>query len=523
MAALNPMSYGSQVNYDITKSPPPPPGPDPNRTAQLSQVRNRSQEDWPKRIATNGNLTGIFADYHYVGTGDVGGSPNESSVKLIEAIITKSKSSLPPFFPFGVQPRAPTAPVPVGDGPIHVTWSKADQIFKDILNCCPTGRLPRYKGDLELINHSAGSLTSEAYQKRWMRKNELLADAAEKASVAAAWLGGRAYPQERLNSAWTLVMGGQFHDLLPGTATPKAFEFAWNDDVIAMNQFAGVLASAANAVASALNTEAKGTAIVVYNPLNVDREDVVEASISFPNGVPHAVRVVDPDGKEVPSQISNGKVLFPAKVPSVGFAVYDVQPADSFLSAGDLKVTQSALENVRYRVSIDKKGDVSSIFDKKLNRELLATPIRLAISTDNPRQWPAWNMDFEDEQRAPRSFVSGEARIHVVEAGPVRVAIEVERETETSKFVQTVSLSAGDAGNRVEFSNVIDWKTKEANLKATFPLSAANNLATYNWDVGTIQRPNEEERQFEVASHQWIDLTDKSGAYGVTLLTDCKN
>src|SRR5205085_4104423 len=147
----------------------------------------------------------------------------------------------------------------------------------------------------------------------------------------------------------------------------------------------------------------------------------------------------------------------------------------------------------------------------------------LAISTDNPRQWPAWNMDFEDEQRAPRNFVSGDARIRVVEAGPVRVAIEVERETEGSKFVQTIRLSTGDAGNRVEFSNVIDWKTKEANLKATFPLAAANKLATYNWDVGTIQRPNEEERQFEVASHQWIDLTDKNGAYGATVLTDCKN
>src|SRR5260370_29004713 len=124
-----------------------------------------------------------------------------------------------------------------------------------------------------------------------MRKNELLADAAEKASVAAAWLG-RAYPLERLNNAWTLVMGGQFHDLLPGTATPKAFEFAWNDDVIAMNQFAGVLTSATEAVASGLNTQAKGSAIVVYNPLNVPREDVVEASVSFPDSTPKALRVV---------------------------------------------------------------------------------------------------------------------------------------------------------------------------------------------------------------------------------------
>ena len=104
--------------------------------------------------------------------------------------------------------------------------------------------LPRYEGDLLLTDHSAGSITSQAYQKRWNRKNELLADAAEKASVGAMWLGSRVYPQERLNNAWTLVMGGQFHDILPGTATPRAFQFSWNDDVIAMNQFAGVLTDA---------------------------------------------------------------------------------------------------------------------------------------------------------------------------------------------------------------------------------------------------------------------------------------
>jgi alpha-mannosidase len=524
IAALNPLGYGSQVTYDISKSPPPPPGPDPGLTAQQNQARSRGQEDWTKRIQTNGDLTGIFADYHYVGTGDVGGSPNENSVRLMEAITSKGRTALPPLFQFGQQSMSQSGPiVQVGDGPIKVVWSRADQMFQDIANCCAMDRLPRYKGDLELINHSAGSLTSEAYQKRWMRKNELLADAAEKASVAAEWLGARPYPLERLNDAWTLVMGGQFHDLLPGTATPKAFEFAWNDDVVAMNQFAGVLTSAANGVSSVLDTQTKGTAIVVYNPLNISRDDVVEAAVTFAGGAPKAVRVYGPDSKEVPAQISNGKVLFAASVPSVGFAVYSVEPADTGNSSSKLKATESSLENERYRVKIDKNGDVSSIFDKQLSRELLSAPIRLAISTDNPRQWPAWNMDFEDEQRAPRTFVAGTPKIRVVEQGPVRVAIEVERETEDSKFVQTISLSAGDAGNRVEFRNVIDWKTKQANLKATFPLAATNKLATYNWDIGTVQRPNAEERQFEVASHQWIDLTDQNGSYGATILTDCKN
>src|SRR5439155_3935749 len=228
-------------------------------------------------------LTGVFADYHYVGTGDIGGSPNESSVNLMEAITTKSRASLPPPFQFAPQSIPQTGPmVQVGDGPVHVVWSKADEMFQDILSCCSIDRLPRYKGDLELINHSAGSLTSQAYQKRWMRKNELLADAAEKASVSAEWLGGRSYPRERLNNAWTLVMGGQFHDLLPGTATPNALEFAWSDDVIAMIQFAAVVTSAAGAIASGLNTQGKGTAIVVYNPLNIEHEDLVEANVSFP-------------------------------------------------------------------------------------------------------------------------------------------------------------------------------------------------------------------------------------------------
>jgi alpha-mannosidase len=89
--------------------------------------------------------------------------------------------------------------------------------------------------------------------------------------------------------------------------------------------------------------------------------------------------------------------------------------------------------------------------------------------------------------------------------------------------VQTIRLSSGDAGRRVEFANAIDWNTKQSNLKASFPLAASNELATYNWDIGTIERPSANPKKFEVPSHQWIDLTDASGEFGATILTDCKN
>jgi alpha-mannosidase len=567
LAALNPGAYDSGIDTDLSQPLPPVlPDPalqeiqkklqtvrakldreqgsghasDPNDIAESIHLRDEQdafsridqdraqaqhQRDWAARVELNGKVSGVFTDYHYFGTGDIGGAPREESVKRLEAIVTKGTVSLPPLGQVSSdqRPHADGSAVKVGDGPVHVISANAEQMFMDISPAEAAG-LPRYTGEMELTNHSAGSLTSQAYQKRWIRKEELLADAAEKASIAAEWLGARPYPIERLNEAWTLAMGGHFHDIAAGTATPKSYEFAWNDDVIAMNQFAGVLNNASEAVSAALNTEAKGIPIVVFNPLNISREDVVEASIKLPGGALEAVHVSGPDGKEVPAQVSSGKVIFVAKTPSVGYAVYDIQPgADVTGVASTLQVSKDSLENQYYRVKLNTDGDVASIFDKALDRELLAAPARLAISYDNPEHWPAWNMDWDQEQAAPKAYVSGPAKIRVVESGPARVAVEVSRETAGSTFVQTIMLSAGDAGKRVEIRNAIDWNTKESNLKATFPLAASNQLATYNWDIGTIQRPTAEPKKFEVPSHQWIDLTDMSGEFGATILTDCKN
>jgi alpha-mannosidase len=215
--------------------------------------------------------------------------------------------------------------------------------------------------------------------------------------------------------------------------------------------------------------------------------------------------------------------LFLARVPSVGYAVYDVQPVTGESGASPLRVSEDSLENQYYRVRLNADGDVASIFDKAAGKEMLAAPARLAISYDNPAQWPAWNMDWDQEQAAPKAYVGGPARVRVLENGPARVALEVSRETAGSRFVQTIRLSAGDAGRRVEFANAVDWNTRESNLKATFPLTASNRIATYNLGIGTIERPTAQPKKFEVPTHQWIDLTDMTGSFGATILTDCKN
>jgi len=130
VAALNPGSYSQSVTYDISKTPPAPPAP------AAGQQPARGLVDWPARIALNGQVTGVFTDYMYYGTGDTGGTPTEASVRLMEAILTKGRIALPnPFAPRGGGQRGgapqttaqPSPEVQVGNGPVRVIQGTADE------------------------------------------------------------------------------------------------------------------------------------------------------------------------------------------------------------------------------------------------------------------------------------------------------------------------------------------------------------------------------------------------------------
>lgn len=476
---------------------------DPGAYTGVVRENLANSRNWTQRVEANGKASGVYTDYHYFGTGDRGGAPGEDSVKMVEQSATTT------------------------NGALKVISGPADWMFKTITAEQAKG-LPHYKGELLLTEHSSGSITSAAAMKRWNRKNELLADAAERASVGAMWLGTAEYPAKKLYDAWDLVLGSQMHDILPGTSIPKAYEYSWNDELLAANQFQAVTKHAVGAVAATMDTRAQGVPLVVYNPLSIEREDVVEATVTFPSSAPDAVTVVSPDGANVAAQVvsregNSAKILFIAKVPSVGFATYDVRPGGAAAGSSALKASEAGLENDRYAVTIDKGGDVSSIVDKKNgNKEMLSAPAKLAFQHENPRNYPAWNMDWADQSKPPIGFVDGPAKIKVVESGPVRVAVEVERESRGSKFVQTYRLSAGSAGEKVECDLKTDWRTKEVALKATFPMSVSNPKATYNLQVGTIERETNNAKKYEFPAHQWFDLTAEDGSYGVSVLNDSK-
>ena len=501
-AALNPGSYVDEINKDLS-----------------------SDSLWYATAQRERGLSGIPFAMKYFGTGDQGGSPTPASVAWMERSLA-------------------------GRGPLRVINVASDQFARDLggrlntdltsglhagLDLGPLAKLPVYRGELLMTDHGTGCYTSQAAMKRWNRKNECLADAAEHAAVTAQWLGGARYPRATLYDAWTRFLWHQFHDDLTGTSIPEAYVFSWNDEALAQNQFNDVLTGSVAAVARALDTQARsGQPLVVYNPLGIAREDIVEARVRFEQGTPRAVHVFDADGREVPAQstpLPDGRtaLVFLAKVPPVGFALYEMRPSMAPAEPSDeLRVDGAGLENARYRVTMNSHGDIASIYDKQAGREMLSAPLQLQMLADTPGEWAAWEVDYDDLMAAPRAVgdprTSGDARarITIAEEGPARVSLLVEREAEGSKFTQRISLAGGGAGDRLTIENEIDWRTPGTLVKAAFPLAVRNATATYDLRLGTIERPANQPKLYEVPAQRWADITDANGGYGVAVLNDSR-
>lgn len=444
----------------------------------------------------------IKSVYHYYGTGDTGGSPTIESVRALERGLA-------------------------GDGPVEIISAESDRLYKDYLPYEDHPELPVWNGELLMDVHGTGCYTSQAAMKLYNRRNEQLADAAERSAVAADWLGTAAYPQDFLSEAWKRFIWHQFHDDLTGTSLPRAYEFSWNDELISLKQFAGVLTSSVGAVSTELDTYVKGTPVVIYNSIAAPVTDMVEVSMPYCG---KKVSVYGPDGKQVPCQVLSSEpdgmtvLLFQASAPAAGYAVYDVRKGGRSSWDLSVEVTANTIENSVYKVTLDGNGDICSIVDKRCGRELVekGKAVRLALFTGNPSyNWPAWEImkTTVDSEPVP---VTDNVKITVAESGPVRGALRVERTHGDSRFVQYISLTEGGSADRIDIRNEVDWNSPDALLKAEFPLSVSNPEAVYDLGVGSVARGNNVPTAYEVYAQQWADLTDKDGSYGVSVLNDSK-
>lgn len=457
------------------------------------------------KITQNAFESGIPQTLHLYGTGDWGGAPTEESVQAIEESVEKNAGS-----------------------DFEVVSATSDEIFRDLdkLPKSETARLKTWNNELLMTSHGAGAYTSRAMNKRLNAQNENIADIAEKMCIAAEANGVYKYPKENLSRAWKRVIQHQFHDDITGTGNMDIYIDGQSDYYASISEFETELDGAAGAMANELNTSfVTECGVAVYNPSPFRRKNAVSAHIKLVHNSTF-VKVLDATGKEVPSQIikKSGKefdIVFIADVNAMGYAVYDVVPANKACEIKtDLAVSLHTLENEKYRVIFNKNGDLATVIDKKNNINVLDAPIKMAGLTDiGDLPYPAWEMRKKDIDREPEFFANS-PEFEIIEAGPARIAIKVSRELDHSFIDQIIYLESGGEFIRVE--NTVDWRNRRTMLKAVFPFSCYNKTASYDLGLGVIKRENNSERLYEVPAQKWADITAGSGKYGVSVFSDCK-
>ena len=436
------------------------------------------------------------------GVGDRGGAPKEPSVKTVCDEIKKNDTS-----------------------DVEVLSAPADQIFRDI-DALPEEtkqKLPVWNNELVMTNHAVGGYTSRAIGKRWNRRNEEIADMAERACVTATTINGYTYPQETLTKAWKRVIAHQFHDDLPGTSVQRAYRRSWNDYAMSLNQFTNEYEAAVKSIASKLDTSfVKGTAVVVNNPMEYERTGVV--TVKVPKFFSKNITVLDKNENEYPAQVTEVKngvatVLICVTVPAMGYKVFDLRSRKCQIKS-KLSASITKLENEKYIVTFNSNGDISSIFDKELKKEILQKPITTGIFNYNgSSSWPAWELNYEELHREPQNKTKIKT-IKVVENGPCRVALEIVKTFGDSTFTSIVALSRG--GKVVEVYNETEWRSKRHLAKECFSFTAESPVATYDLGLGAIKRGNMNDKLFEVPAQKWADISDEEKGFGVSVISECK-
>ena len=450
---------------------------------------------------------GINSTYMFHGAfGDRGGAPKERSVACVEKEISKNSKSK-----------------------IEVIAATADEIYSDLAKLPEeaTSNFPVWNNELVMQNHGVGAYTSRSIGKRWMQKNEELADMAERASVIAEYSGTSEYNAERLTKAWKRVIAHQFHDDITGTAVERSYRRCVNEYALSLNEFRGELSCASSSVADALDTSfCKGQPVAVCNYIERARTGVV--SVILDGKTKNYIRVYDENGEELPSQFSvqpDGKInlLFAATVPAMGFKVFDIRDDDEksrILST--LSVSKNTLENEKYRVKLNSNGDIASIFDKQLCREILKSPVSLSLyKYTGSASWPAWEMNYKQALGKPDRnpvFVSS----GIVENGPARVAIEVTQQDKNRTMIKNI-ISLDADGQCVEVHTSLEWQSLKTLAKYNFNFTCENEKATYDLGLGTIKRGNMSKKLFEVPAQKWADISDECKDFGVSVISECKH
>ncbi|MBD2208399.1 alpha-mannosidase [Nostoc linckia FACHB-104] len=401
----------------------------------------------------------------------------------------------------------------------------------------PSSPHPIWEDELYLEFHR-GCYTTHGDQKRWNRRCEGLLYQAELFASLANISCGVEYPKAEIETAWKQVLFQQFHDILPGSSITQVYLDALPQWQQVEEVGTKILQESLLAIASHINLpqppQPNSLPVVVFNSLNWQRSEVVSVSLPKTETANQQWQVYDVAGKEVPSQISESSTLlfFASDIPSVGYRLFWLVPTSSLPSSPQL-TSDWVLENEFLRVTVNSNtGDLSSVFDKTQQREVLSgAGNQLQAFQDSGQYWDAWNIDpnYAQHPLPPTTLKS----IEWLEKGAVQSRLRVLRQLGNSEFCQDYILSVGEP--ILKIATTVNWQENHVLVKAAFPLNLEADFATYEIPCGAIRRTTKpqtpaEKAKWEVPALRWADLTEEAtpenspnpNSYGVSLLNDCK-
>ena len=325
----------------------------------------------------------------------------------------------------------------------------AAAFFKNAEEAAPSLNLPVWNSELYLEFHR-GVYTTQAETKNNNRKSEeILLNAEKLASIST--LFGATYPHAEFEQAWRKVLFNQFHDVAAGSGIAPVYKDATRDYENVKLVGDKITADALNQLESRVHTQGTGVPIMVFNPLAWQRSDIAEVDVELPEAAAD-LRVTDTSGKAMQHQLlqrltpNRFRLVFRAQdVPSMGYKMFYVSAAGAAaVPASDLQAEKFQLENEFLRVTIDQKtGCISSLFDKKQNKETLAPEScgnLLQAFHDKPKQWDAWNIDADFEKE--KWDLTQADNVSAGDRGPLRASVRVDRRFQNSKFTQQIVLYA---------------------------------------------------------------------------------
>ena len=352
--------------------------------------------------------------------------------------------------------------------------------------------------------------------KKNNRKSEfLIHDVEFLASLASVLDKHYQYPSDEINTAWKIICLHQFHDILPGSSIGEVYSES--------NQaFQALTASLKEFQQNALDVikDYYSGDILLINPTPFPRNDLVLISDLNEVGFTR-------EGKNLPTQLTDKGILVDPGILwpySVTPIEYTKTKQDQLPEIEKNNSRNLSMENNLIRLDLNQDGDIISIFDKEIEREILpsnAVANQFQIFEDRPLTYDAWDIDIYYDDKM--DFAAPAESITWPEQGPLRQTIEIKRKIASSIYTQRISITKNS--KQIDFDTTIDWQDRYKLLKVAFPVDILAPVATYEIQWGNVQRNTHRNTswdwaRFETCAHKWVDLSE--GNYGVSLLNDCK-